>query len=1269
MLSMSKPLNPQRAAWYFERDHYYLTQEGEWYGGLSDELGLSGVIQREDFLKLLNGFNHDGNKLVASAGAKDILNDDGSIKKNGHRSGIDLTFSAPKSVSILSYQDPRINQAFNKALNNTLDYIEKEFAHTQTKDRAGVVHAEKTDKLLWSKFVHDTSRELDPQLHCHCVLMNITQNQDRIFKTLHNDALYKNKMFLGQHFRGQLAEEIRALGYKINVSDRKKGFFEIKGVGDDVIQAFSKRSAQVRDEMKSLRELKFKDISKSHLTEWAKERKKQYIDSPDYNEILNNEIEYLSKCSDKVYENFSDAKLAAIATTNSRVSKKDVSREYITSVIESTCNALNTSLSELQKSSLNIAEDKKNRVSAQDILKDVIAGFTEGQSTFSKYEIINECLKFGIGTYTFKDFEGKFTRMLKSGSIHLLGSIETKAGINNVFSSKEMIAIENSVVQICKKSKGISNINVDSNVTDEFISNTDINLKMKSALELNEKDPVKSDYKFKSVLSKIDDKNIKSQLINLREEYLKAKKGKTASLIDAVNYPNLHQYFEKFGKGFTPGQKDALKLIASTKDAFSVIQGDAGTGKSYACRYAKRLLEQNGMIVRGFAPTGKATTGLAASAELDDSNYSTVDSFLLQLKKADPAYRSKLYTKGKEVWVIDEAGMCGSKKFLDLMIAAKEAKAKVIFIGDRKQFQSIEAGRMFSELQDKAGIDMVIMPDVIRQNTAQTKAIVKAISLKDMDFAFNVMQGYKKASDIVDKADIKIYQIGSIIQFTTGYNNLSNDTQCKVCGILNNTLLLEYFDDETRSFKKFSFNPSEIDPKGFDIYKPPLNHHILSKYSISDQLTLTIPEQGIPSNTLLSVSSISEDSLVVTFKDSQTGDILTSNFDPTKNPDNIKHLNSFGNEKLASNKELYENMITVESDSAKCLNLVAQDYLASVSARKDVLLITGTNKDKDSLNQIIRPELVKQGLITDSKEFNVFQTKSLAGITAMTADSYKIGQVIITNNIIGQVSRGTQCEIVDIDKNSNTLKVRYYDQETNRYNTTDFDVRKAFKKFNTYDQLKKEFGVGDLILFLKNDKKVVGVNNGDTARILSIDNEGNVVARIESSEDKKEVSFNINNRGSKPYNYVNHAYAITDYKSQGATTSRLLWHAPTKVGQMSSNTFYVAITRCKDEVGVYTDDIDKLKEIVKKEQHKESTLDFTKVNNSNSKKSHDSVVLSKIGSSTIEEEKKDDKKAASKIVETIHDLYSSITNSLRLSSSNRDKAIDTKDEKSVSIDI
>jgi len=83
----------------------------------------------------------------------------------------------------------------------------------------------------------------------------------------------------------------------------------------------------------------------------------------------------------------------------------------------------------------------------------------------------------GIGTHTYEDFEKEFSVMLRDGSVSLLGSIETKAGIKDVFSSREMIEVENSVIQMCREAKGASAINVDKSITDNFLIHTDINLK------------------------------------------------------------------------------------------------------------------------------------------------------------------------------------------------------------------------------------------------------------------------------------------------------------------------------------------------------------------------------------------------------------------------------------------------------------------------------------------------------------------------------------------------------------------------------------------------------------------------------------------------------------------------------------------------------------------------------------------------------------------------------------------------------------------------
>ena len=257
MLTMSEPLNSKQAAAYFDPDNYYLESEVRWMGGMSRDFGLAEKIKlsemnREEFKRqfenVLNGYSPDrSERLIESAGRQ---------RKDGtslHRSGIDLTFSAPKSVSILACQDKRLEEAFQRALSETVSHIEKGYIQTRHKTGKGDMYFEQTSKSLIASFEHRCSRELDPQLHAHCVVMNMTKSKNGQTMAMLNDKLYQNKMYFGQFFRNELAAEIKNLGYSVEVTDRQKGFFEIKGVSQEIIETFSKRREAVKTETNRLR--------------------------------------------------------------------------------------------------------------------------------------------------------------------------------------------------------------------------------------------------------------------------------------------------------------------------------------------------------------------------------------------------------------------------------------------------------------------------------------------------------------------------------------------------------------------------------------------------------------------------------------------------------------------------------------------------------------------------------------------------------------------------------------------------------------------------------------------------------------------------------------------------------------------------------------------------------------------------------------------------------------------------------------------------------
>ena len=233
MLSISNVGNSAAAGNYYEQaDDYYSRDRSPsaWSGSVADELGLSGTVKAEIFRALLDGRLPTGEQ-IHHAGA-------------GRRGGTDLTFSAPKSVSIqaLIAGDLRLLAAHEAAVSRALDFAQSLGACRVTAD--GLTTRQSTGKLLVAQFRHDLSRAADPQLHTHCVVLNVTRRQDGAWRALDNEPLYRHKMFLGAYYRSELAGEVQALGYDVRVT-HADGRFELAHIEPAQIKIFSNRSQMI----------------------------------------------------------------------------------------------------------------------------------------------------------------------------------------------------------------------------------------------------------------------------------------------------------------------------------------------------------------------------------------------------------------------------------------------------------------------------------------------------------------------------------------------------------------------------------------------------------------------------------------------------------------------------------------------------------------------------------------------------------------------------------------------------------------------------------------------------------------------------------------------------------------------------------------------------------------------------------------------------------------------------------------------------------------
>ncbi len=245
--SIGKIASPLQGAAYYERDGYYARDDpahrdaSAWAGKGAEVLGLSGPVDPDAFRQILEGSVPDGPRLGRRG-------KDGEIR---HRPGRDVTLSAPKSVSLLAMVggDGRIVAAHDKAVGNTLAWIEEHAVQTRVQDKAtGAMVRAGGQKMVAATFRHDTSRNLDPQLHTHCVIANMVQGGDGKWRTMVDDGLFRGKMTIGAIYRAELAEGLRELGYGIEKT-HPDGRFEIAGVSRDVIEAFSTRRAEIEAAM------------------------------------------------------------------------------------------------------------------------------------------------------------------------------------------------------------------------------------------------------------------------------------------------------------------------------------------------------------------------------------------------------------------------------------------------------------------------------------------------------------------------------------------------------------------------------------------------------------------------------------------------------------------------------------------------------------------------------------------------------------------------------------------------------------------------------------------------------------------------------------------------------------------------------------------------------------------------------------------------------------------------------------------------------------
>ena len=239
---------------------------GQWLGSGAAELGLSGALSAEDLRALMDGRDpRTGETLLA-----------GGPGRPRSVPGFDLTFSAPKSVSLLfAFGDPYVRQAViaahERAVRAALyDYLE----HHAIGARRGTDGVEKlqTSGAVAAAFRHRTSRSGDPDLHTHVLVANLVHGVDGRWSCLDSSLLYAHSKATGVSYHAQLRHELtRTLG--VGWGPVHNGMADVAGVERHVIEAFSERAREIAAELERRGET---GMRASHVAALATRRAKDY---------------------------------------------------------------------------------------------------------------------------------------------------------------------------------------------------------------------------------------------------------------------------------------------------------------------------------------------------------------------------------------------------------------------------------------------------------------------------------------------------------------------------------------------------------------------------------------------------------------------------------------------------------------------------------------------------------------------------------------------------------------------------------------------------------------------------------------------------------------------------------------------------------------------------------------------------------------------------------------------------------------------------------
>lgn len=1117
-----------------EKDDYYTRekQPSEWYGALASELDLVGSVEKEDFTKMLDGQHKDK-----------VLRDSSFKKKSANdRLGMDLTFNAPKSVSIqaLVAGDSRLIEAHHAAVKESLAMIED---NAQARKKvAGKTRIENTNKIAVAMFRHDTNRNNDPHLHTHSVLLNITQRGDGAYRALHNDQLVKKIPEASQAYQTNLAKKCRDLGYDVRLN--KNGTFDLAHISREQIIQFSTRSKQIEASLAE-RGLTRETASKEQrqMANFTTKQRKRKIDK---NWIQDKWVAAARRIG---IENTLLPKHAL----NQKSKDKENVREK-----EQTNHESNIKLDRRGKErNGREAGDTRNRE------KNIGDRAHTNRSTSERAKEGDNHLENQYSNSKSITSRTRGSQDATADNVHELHGSDVAGTTERskvLLQNNEQLQLHNRQANTARGMRWSGN---------RSSANGRLN-KLKTKFGFESKQPPQSldDTKHLDDTKSLDDKvelEDENQYETLQTNSSKEQK---ESLKDMLEYEapttELTQRWQKVAQNLELDLEPG-RMVNEPNREFS--------GKKLMSHVVEHLADKKVDMTR---PEIIRETLIKGMGEVDhQSANKLLDEYIKEGKviKADPLYKTSEDRNATTAKTM--------KQWKDSLIKesklSEEAATKAIANG-------IEQGRLLPledryVTKDDLASEQTILK-IMKEGRSNQKPYMEADTANEILDKTTLNEGQKSAAKLILTTEDRVVGI-------QGYAGVGKSYT------LSQTLPeVEKLGSDVHVFAPYGSQVKALKEDGHDAHTLA---KLISSKSMQDAINendlIVVDEAGVIANKdaekLLKIAEQRKAKLVLLGDIQQTKAINAGKpFDLLQDNDMglavIDEIQRQKNETLKeavthAAKNDQERSVSILSksvhevrDRQSRLDMLVSKYMGYDEKERDKsIIVTGTNKDKSYINDSIREQmgLKGKGVLTEH-----LKRVDMSKAEMKHARYYEEGNLLETQ-VKSRNSELKKGELYKVVGNEGHLLIVENDKsEQIKFNP-------AKEKLSAYESEQIEVTIGDKLRVTKGDNEK-GTVTGDKLIVESVARSNFTAVDVKTGE--------LHLFDTKDKNHLDHDYCSTVHASQGLSVDNVLINIDTKSKTTSKEVYYVAVSRAKHEAMVVTDSISKLPGAITKGSEKHS---------------------------------------------------------------------------------